>query len=354
MKPADLLERIIHAKEYACFGAGIYGYGLYRALLLATGKRPSCFLVSSKVDNPNAIDGIDVEELAATNIGKDTLILIATPDYHHEAISKSLNTAGFHNAINITLVLYHQIMDGFWRVSGLLSDYARLDGEVCHSVPLPDIWAICNSADLELGNKGTKWPAIQTGAALSKNRLGTVFDDTGDNISSKNPWYSELTATWWIWKNTKSAWAGLFHYRRHLALPDDLGSVFTLYDAVLPVPALVYPNAGAHHRRYVGEGYWKETMAVLMDAGHLDEAKDFFSRQVFYPHNIWVLRWDVLDTFCAWLFELLFAIEERVGRWTAEPTPRYMGYLAESLTSFYFAGFETKRKIAHADELLLL
>lgn len=67
---------------------------------------------------------------------------------------------------------------------------------------------------------------IQCGRAVngnfngSKDFLPKLGDDTGDNISLKNPYYSELTGTYWIWKNDNSNpddIVGLVHYRRYFA-----------------------------------------------------------------------------------------------------------------------------------------
>jgi hypothetical protein len=50
-----------------------------------------------------------------------------------------------------------------------------------------------------------------------KEDLGYLCDNTGDNISAENCYYSELTGLYWIWKNVHAyKYVGTCHYRRYL------------------------------------------------------------------------------------------------------------------------------------------
>ena len=51
--------------------------------------------------------------------------------------------------------------------------------------------------------------------AEGKAPIGYMPDNTGDNISSKNPHFCELTGLYWAWKNLDADYLGLVHYRRY-------------------------------------------------------------------------------------------------------------------------------------------
>jgi hypothetical protein len=56
---------------------------------------------------------------------------------------------------------------------------------------------------------------IHVGSKISSKLLPILRDDSKeDNISELNSDYCELTATYWAWKNCKSEYVGLNHYRR--------------------------------------------------------------------------------------------------------------------------------------------
>ena len=62
---------------------------------------------------------------------------------------------------------------------------------------------------------------IHVGAAIEKTGegqepdLGYVKDNIGANISSRNPYFCELTGLYWAWKHLHTDYIGLVHYRRH-------------------------------------------------------------------------------------------------------------------------------------------
>jgi hypothetical protein len=67
---------------------------------------------------------------------------------------------------------------------------------------------------------------VQAGKALSKLKLDLPGDDTGDQISERNEFYSELTILYWLWKNfdrTQMKYWGIVHYRRYFCLDNTIG-----------------------------------------------------------------------------------------------------------------------------------
>ena len=56
---------------------------------------------------------------------------------------------------------------------------------------------------------------LHVGAELSSENLEYQKDNEGENISSKNPYFCELTGIYFAWKNLKNDYVGLVHYRRY-------------------------------------------------------------------------------------------------------------------------------------------
>ena len=66
--------------------------------------------------------------------------------------------------------------------------------------------------------------------------LPELGDNTGENISKKNPYYCELTGLYWIWKNDKSKpddIVGLNHYRRYFSEECEKADKFLTKETIL-------------------------------------------------------------------------------------------------------------------------
>ena len=197
---------------------------------------------------------------------------------------------------------------------------------------------------------------LHVGAALSAaeggESLGTGFarDDTGDNISEKNKEYCELTGLYWAWKNLDTDYIGLAHYRRHFTLHrfnifKDKKTAPVNYNDVLPLLEkndVILPR----RRHYVIETNWSHyshahceedllrTREVICDI--CPEYTDSFDKcmQLTSGHrfNMLIMKRDILDAYCRWLFAVLFELENRIdltGR--SDYDRRVFGFIGERL-----------------------
>lgn len=201
---------------------------------------------------------------------------------------------------------------------------------------------------------------IQAGAALTKERisLGILTDDTGDNISDRNPQFCELTALYWIWKNSSSDFVGLAHYRRHFILPDDWVDRVHSHDidVILPVPLFVNPN--------IEENFcirhFREAWRVMLEKLKIMRPRDYYfvkeyteTSGLYSPCNMFVMKREVLNEYCEWVFPVLFSTVEEVGRHVDDYQNRYAGMLAERLMTAYFAKREKELNVIYADKNFL-
>ena len=73
------------------------------------------------------------------------------------------------------------------------------------------------------GPKDSMYVPLQVGHALHGTLDHAYLTDDGgeDNISVQNPYFSELTGMYWVWKNYKGADnVGICHYRRFPVIRD--------------------------------------------------------------------------------------------------------------------------------------
>ena len=108
----------------------------------------------------------------------------------------------------------------------------------------------------EVLNNIKKLNYIPVGLGENTVSEGWLKDNSGDNISHKNKFYSELTFYYWLWKNkfheiSQNEWIGFCQYRRHwkknrdkseknYLIEDevikDIPSEWFNYETILPTP----------------------------------------------------------------------------------------------------------------------
>ena len=187
-----------------------------------------------------------------------------------------------------------------------------------------------------------------------KEDIGYIGDNTGDNISLKNPNYCELTALYWAWKNLDADYIGLCHYRRYFMSKnkpffiqgnrkDSLS--YIEYKHILSKTDIIV----SQKRHYYIETMWNqyihahnehdlielETIIRNEYPSYYNSFENLKKRRWAHMFNMFVMKRDKYNEYCEWLFSVLFSLESRL--YYIEP--RLFGYLSERLLDVWL---ETK------------
>ena len=188
--------------------------------------------------------------------------------------------------------------------------------------------------------------------AEGKEPFGFKGDNTGDNISLKNPYYCELTGLYWAWKNLDTEFLGLVHYRRYFSLKNNANiKKHGFFESVLndrEIDRLTKENdiIVPKKRRYYIEtmySHYKHTMFVEP----LDTAREviaeifpeylpYFDRHMKetggHMFNMFIMKKDKLNDYCEWLFRVLDEVEKRTDAEKYDSFhARFYGRLSELL-----------------------
>jgi hypothetical protein len=352
MRNEILIDRILTSPCFVIYGAQVVAYGACVALKSLYNVMPECFVVSRKDDNPTEIDGVPVKTITDCHFLTDTLFIIAVTEVLQAEICSAISERGYKNIFVLGYDEEYSLMSAYFDSVG---SFRKLES-TSKSINICDlgIYEVNHIKDKQLKQKAllSAWEAsIQVGAALTDKRIAEICDNTGDNISAKNPQYAEMTAVYWLWKNTSHDYKGIAHYRRHLTLSD--GQINALskgkVDAVLPLPYLCCPNAISHYGRFVS----KEVADVLLDAlrvmypGQLNDYLAILYGRYFYTCNLVIAKKTVYDDYCQWCFSMLSHMETQKEKAPDIETTRALAYSAEILTSLYFLYNAKKLEIRH-------
>lgn len=189
---------------------------------------------------------------------------------------------------------------------------------------------------------------ILVGAAKNyKPGIEYQRDDEGENISSKNPNYNELTAVYWAWKNLKDIDAvGLVHYRRLFfdTKPYSLDNVLSInkarkllvkYDVILPRKRNYYIETNyshyihAHHREPLDE---TRKIIVKNYPQYLIMFDKIMHRRKAHMFNMFIMKKDAFDSYCSFMFGVLEKLEKEIdiSNYSIQEA-RVYGYISELL-----------------------
>lgn len=193
---------------------------------------------------------------------------------------------------------------------------------------------------------------IEVGAALREEPLGYLADNSGDEISNKNKTFCEMTAHYWIWKNSRSKIVGLSHYRRYfsrsrvVAEPKKLLSaeeaikILDEYDLILPEP-FYWKHHNVRSGYDAGFGFendldkLREIIANLTPE-YLEPYDVVLSQNEASYCNMLVASKPLFDKYSEWVFRILFELERQldISKYSGNEV-RVYGYMAEILLNVW-------------------
>ncbi len=185
---------------------------------------------------------------------------------------------------------------------------------------------------------------LQVGAALS-DPLPYTRDNSGDHISEKNPTHCELTGLYWVWKNTHDDVKGLVHYRRlfteHGRMLSDTRIRALLADNDAIVARTEYLRESAAEEFVLHSGRARDLMLLREAVAAVDDTVLPAYDRVMAGNrlslfNMLIARREWFDSYCAWLFAVLDAMEPHVDMTDYTPYERRLyGFLAERLLNVW-------------------
>lgn len=216
---------------------------------------------------------------------------------------------------------------------------------------------------------------IQVGTNENNAFEGMLHDNEGENIGELNPMYCELTAQYWAWKNSDAPFIGFCHYRRYFDFSEgeheenkfgEIDDVFIdinsqrnyMLDDNSICAALqdfdVVTTREQDIRQWEGESATNRSMyseaphlhvedldaivAILLEKHpeYEQDALEFLADHKACFCNMYVMKREIFNDYCEWLFPLLEAFCKTADMtYYSHEGLRTPGHLAERLFNIY-------------------
>ena len=347
-------------------------------------------------ENPEIIGEIPVfclnehTDIQALNLSLDYPVYLGTRGVFHERITEVLKRIGFKVikpvTVEMDLTLRNQYLEKYYtsigrefikldKLKGLPSSTSANAGLINSSLTninfgltneiSASIYVVKSPFDKPLQQEyslASYERQIYAGAVFAENSPdllpeNALRDDTGDNISAKNKQFCELTALYWLWKHAGEDIIGLAHYRRHFLLPQDWKErmLNNQINVILPTPLYVAPSVEENFKSRHDPSDWEFMMQYLKNNHPEDfqSANKFFKGNLYSPCNMFVMKREVLDALCTWLFPILFQVANHGGQKEDSYLNRYPGFISERLISLFFEINRSRFNLVYADKNFL-
>lgn len=176
---------------------------------------------------------------------------------------------------------------------------------------------------------------VQVGSD-GKKSIGFQRDNEGDNISEKNPSFCELTGLYWAWKNLTCDYLGLAHYRRHFTMSskrilnkektaekkiksvlhtEEAERLVSEYLIILPRKRKYYIETLYSHYAHSHYAVHLDVTREIIKERHPEYLAAFdavMKQRSGYMFNMYIMRKELSDQYCEWLFDILFELEKRM------------------------------------------
>lgn len=182
---------------------------------------------------------------------------------------------------------------------------------------------------------------LHVGKAVNTD-LGYMGDDTGENISEKNCYYSELTGLYWVAKNVKDTDnLGLCHYRRFFLNTDGGFLSEQQCEELLKNCDIILPRAVYHQKSYyevykeAHNIYDLDVTGEVLRELYPDTYKLFraiIMDEKVYSGNLFITSRENFCEYSKWLFSIFDIVEQRINVDDYDAYhKRVFGFLSEQL-----------------------
>ena len=187
------------------------------------------------------------------------------------------------------------------------------------------------------------------GSASLNEGFGYVRDDVGNNISSLNKYYSELSGEYWAWKNDTSDIIGFCHYRRYFTKnillnkmsKQDIQKSLDNYDIILPqkmhlgITVLKEADSSIDIQKEKDYILLREIIAKESPE-YLESYDEVLNGKELSFYNMFICRKEIADDYFKWLFDILKIFKDQTDFSQYEKgNARILGYLSERLLNVY-------------------